>query len=90
MTFMFPGSKRFCVTVLQLRTKQSVIKMKLQMLKGKVEAIYSSVRHVDNDNIDKFTSVTDKELEAHCMSSKRQSYHWIHPNPTSCLPCTPK
>lgn len=38
------------------------------MLKSKVEAISSSIHHVDKDKVDKFTTVTSKELEAHRTS----------------------
>jgi sugar-specific transcriptional regulator TrmB len=41
---------------------------KLRMLKGKLEAIFSSIDHVDVDKVDEFISVTAKELEAHRAS----------------------
>jgi hypothetical protein len=41
---------------------------KLRMLKGKLEAIFSSIDRVDVDKVDEFISVTAKELEAHRAS----------------------
>ncbi len=38
------------------------------MFRTKIEAINSSIDHVDEDKIDKFTSVTAKELEVHQVS----------------------